>query len=134
MANKKRRAGRAGRAADQVNLPALITTEEEQGRVRVDHRDDKNNESGVPFWISAWWRDYQMPHMLVRWAITVCAVALFYKQMKNNSLLLTLALPFHVSSYTKRIYSTLRDGVRSAKNGYNAFKLFLRALPEYDIW
>ncbi|PON71437.1 hypothetical protein PanWU01x14_072340, partial [Parasponia andersonii] len=116
MANKKRRAGRAAdHDHDQVNLPDLIATEEEeQGRVKVDHPDDKNNESGVPFWISAWWRDYQMPHMLVRWEISVCAVALFYKQMKDKSLLFTLALSFHVSIYTKRIYSTLRDGVPSA--------------------
>ncbi|PON71438.1 hypothetical protein PanWU01x14_072350, partial [Parasponia andersonii] len=101
-------------------------------KARARSRADQENER-------QWWRDHL--RMLVRWAMTVCLVILFNKQMHKDEYvdLFTLVLvQFHVFIYLKQIYKTLRAAVRSAKNvtpfhAYNAFKLFLRALPEYDF-
>ena len=73
--------------------------------------------------------------MLLRWIVTVWLVKLYFGRVNDTYFFaFTLAIPLYFLLKIKQIYLTILAGVRSAMDGFNAFRLFLWGIPEYNIW
>ena len=85
---------------------------------------------------SSWKRDFQMPQVFVRWAVTVYLHLFYLVSVKDSpySYVLNVAVACYFLRKIKDFYSTVIDGVRSALDGFDAFMTFIHDLPENDIW